>query len=56
MKVLKGTAARINGKLYPEGSSIPQAYEKEFKDFLVDIKDTKSVDSKKSKKDSKSDK
>lgn len=35
MKVLKGTSAWIKGKLYREGSSIPQQYEKEFEKFLV---------------------
>jgi hypothetical protein len=36
MKVLKGTQAWIEGKLYKEGQSIPQKYEKEFENFLVE--------------------
>lgn len=36
MKVLKGTSAWINGKLYSEGSSIPKEFETEFSIFLVE--------------------
>ena len=36
MKVLKGTDAFINGKIYPEGSPIPKEYEKEFEQYLVE--------------------
>lgn len=37
MKVLKGTAAWIEGKKFKEGSVIPQKYEKEFEKYLIEI-------------------
>ena len=36
MKILKGSAAWIDGKLYKEGQSIPAKNEKEFEKFLVE--------------------
>lgn len=53
MKVLKGTAARIKGKLYPEGSSVPKEYEKEFEKFLVEKEIPKAQSKKDSDKESK---
>ncbi len=48
MKVLKGTSAWINGKLYKEGTSIPVKYEEEYKDFLVEEDKSKKSESSKS--------
>jgi hypothetical protein len=52
MKVLKGTSVWIKGKLYREGSSIPQQFEKEFEKFLVEKEETKSNPKKDSPKES----
>jgi hypothetical protein len=41
MKILKGSAAWIEGKLYKEGQSIPQKYEKEFEKYLVEVPNPK---------------
>jgi len=38
MKVLNGTNVLIKGKLYKEGMPIPNNFEKEFSEFLVDEK------------------
>ncbi|MBE0572985.1 MAG: hypothetical protein IH618_15690 [Ignavibacteriaceae bacterium] len=43
MKLLKGTAAWIEGKKYKEGSTIPQKYEKEFEQYLVEVPATTSA-------------
>lgn len=40
MKVLKGTAAWIEGKKYKEGSTIPQKFEKEFEKYLIEVPDS----------------
>ena len=41
MKILHNTDAFINGKIYPEGSTIPKEYEKEFEQYLVETENGK---------------
>jgi len=41
MKILSGTSAYIKGKIYPEGSTIPKEYEKEFEQYLVETENGK---------------